>query len=91
MPLPLPRTVLRSAVPLARGPYLSFPIICWLPHAANLACFSHYQEFIPFIWRFFFRWILSVWVAFEWKDTFSPCIIKHFELVCPRLVPGRTM
>jgi hypothetical protein len=33
-PLPLPRTVIRSAVPLAQGPYLFVPIICWIIFAS---------------------------------------------------------
>jgi hypothetical protein len=32
MPFPLPRSVLRSAVPSARGPYLFVPFICWIIH-----------------------------------------------------------
>jgi hypothetical protein len=78
MPLPLPRTVIRSAFPLARGPYL----------------ISHSSIGLPFSRSFSFRimWlIMDLFITIRyWKHAshhhISLCIIKHLCYVSPLLI-----
>jgi hypothetical protein len=72
MPLPLPRTVVRSAVPLARGPYLFVPFICLIIHIFSIE-FEWKPTFLP----------VRVDLALSANQACLPLPLPRSVFVCP--------